>query len=107
MNDNIDHRLDRIFRAYRDACPEVEGSSDFMPKLWARIDARRAASSRWRRLAQGFVSAAAAMCLGMSLFLIAPITGGNGTPGSYLEILDDEHDTLAYADIDDDGELNQ
>lgn len=109
MNENTDNRLDSLFRDYRDACPDTEGSPAFTPQLWAKIDARRGASFRLRRLAQGFVSAAAAMCLAMSLFLVVPITNSAVSPGSYLEILDDEHETLAYADIDDDaaGDLNQ
>lgn len=111
MNENLDGKLDRVFRAYRDACPDVDGGSDFTPRLWAKIEARRSMPARLRRFTQGFVSAAAAMCLAMSLFLAVPLVHNNVNPGSYLELLDDEHsnDTLAYADIDNenDGDLNQ
>ncbi len=106
MQDDLDGRLDRLFHAYREACPDTDGSANFTPQLWARIEARRTPAPKWRRLTQGFVSAAAAMCLAMSLLLIVPITTSSAGP-SYLEILDDEHETLAFADIEDDGDLNQ
>ena len=35
-----DERLDALFRAYRQACPDPEPSADFMPRLWLKIEAR-------------------------------------------------------------------
>lgn len=109
MNDS-NGGLDDLFRAYREACPDIEGSPSFTPQLWQKIDARRGVSARLRRWAQVFVSASAALCLAMSVMLFVPIGAQNG-PGSYLEILDNEnsHETMAYADFDDDGigDLNQ
>lgn len=37
-------RLDKLFAAYRDACPDIEGSPDFVPALWAKIEDARPSS---------------------------------------------------------------
>jgi hypothetical protein len=60
-----DARLDALFAAYRDACPEPEASADFMPRLWARIEGSRQTLDvfAWKRWAQAFLSVAAAACL--------------------------------------------
>jgi hypothetical protein len=73
-NEDLDRGLDALFAAYRDACPELEASADFMPRLWARIEGRREnlAVVAWRRWAQAFVSLAAAACLFMGLLQVFP-----------------------------------
>ena len=62
-----DSRLDELFRAYRDACPIPEASANFMPDLWARIEAREASTSWFGRVAGALVTAAlaASVVLGM------------------------------------------
>ena len=39
MSFDLEQRLTKLWRAYRGACPDPEGSPDFMPGLWARIEA--------------------------------------------------------------------
>lgn len=109
MNDDMDGRLDSLFQAYRRACPDVEGSPTFTPRLWQKIEARRSTPNRLRRWAQVFVSASAGLCLAMSLMMVVPFGSQTGGTGSYLDILDNEnsHETMAYAELDDDGDLNQ
>jgi len=53
-------RLDRMFRAYRDACPIPEASANFMPALWARIEARQVSTNWFGRVAKTLVTAALA-----------------------------------------------
>ncbi len=62
-----DDQLDRLFRAYRDACPTPEPSVNFMPQLWARIEARQNFGFSFRRMANALVTAAVAatICLGV------------------------------------------
>ena len=37
-------RLDRLFAAYRDACPDLDGSPNFMPRVWEGIEQSRPVS---------------------------------------------------------------
>lgn len=62
-----DARLDEMFRAYRAACPDPEASSNFMPKMWARIEARESQTNWFGRFAKALVTAAlaASVILGM------------------------------------------
>jgi len=64
--------LDALFRAYRDACPDLEPSANFMPQLWERIEARQSYSFFLGRLTSGFVTAAAAITLAMAVWLYIP-----------------------------------
>jgi hypothetical protein len=61
--------IDELFRAYRDACPEPEPGPDFMPAMWARIEARETSANWFGRFAKGLVTAAVAtsVILGMAL----------------------------------------
>jgi len=67
-----DERLDALFAAYRSACEPREVSANFMPELWGKIDRVQANTFSFRRVARGFVSAAAALTLGMATFAILP-----------------------------------
>jgi len=67
-----DQRLDSLFQAYRAACEPREVSPNFMPELWQKIDRVQSATFSFRRIARGFVSAAAAMALVLATLVIAP-----------------------------------
>ena len=60
-------RLAELFRAYRAACPNPEPSANFMPTMWARIEAREISTSWFGRVAKTLVTAAlaASVILGM------------------------------------------
>ena len=103
MRNDFDSRLDAAFQAYREACPDVEGSANFMPGLWQKIEARQT-PLKMVRLTKLFVAAATAMCLLMTGLLVSPLAQTPAIFTSYVEALDNEqhsHDTLAYADLDD------
>jgi hypothetical protein len=53
-------RLDRLFRAYRAACPVTEQSPNFMPDVWAGIEGRRVSMNWFGRFARVLVTAALA-----------------------------------------------
>ncbi len=59
--------LDAMFRAYRAACPDA--SADFMPNLWARIEAHEVSTNWFARVAKALVAAAlaASVLLGMMI----------------------------------------
>jgi len=68
-NSSDDARLDDMFRAYREACPDTEVSANFMPNMWARIDARENTTNWFGRFAKALVTAAvaASIILGMMI----------------------------------------
>ncbi len=89
-------RLSELFAAYRAANPDPEPSLAFTPGLWQKIDARRSFAYSLKRLAQGLITAAAAVCLLMGFYLSRP----EPSPYTYLEVLaaDQTHD-MADAEI--------
>ena len=87
MRGNEDQRLDALFRAYREACPEPEASANFMPTLWARIEARQTFLFSFRRMANAFVTAAVALSIALGVYMSIPrSTPGSGTE-TYVEAL--------------------
>ena len=64
-----DYRLDKLFLAYRQACPDTDGSAGFMPGVWAGIEAREISSNWFGRVAKALVTAAvaASVILGMMM----------------------------------------
>ena len=53
-------RLDELLQAYRLACPDPEASANFMPNMWARIEAREVSTNWFGRVAKTLVTAALA-----------------------------------------------
>jgi len=100
--------LDSWLVAYRDACPEPEPSVNFMPELWARIEARQISTNLFGRMAKALVTAAlaATVILGM-ISTISPQADSSFT-GTYLEALStDQATTLAPLNLDRVSELEQ
>lgn len=62
-------RLDELFQAYRDACPIPEASANFMPAVWARIEAREVSTTWFGRFAKGLVTAALAASVILGLMV--------------------------------------
>lgn len=58
-----------MFRAYRDACPVPDASANFMPALWARIEAREVSTNWFGSVAKALVTAAlaASVIIGMMI----------------------------------------
>jgi hypothetical protein len=86
---NDDTVLDRLFAAYRAACPAPEPGPNFMPEIWERIEARRRSSFFMGRMARRFVTAAMALTVGMAIFLLVPRHRASPFYAeSYVEALD-------------------
>jgi len=88
MRGNEDEKLDALFRAYRDACPDPEASANFMPTLWARIDSRQTFLFSFRRMANAFVTAAVAMSIALGVYMSIP-RSNPGAQETYIEALAD------------------
>ncbi|HFB98900.1 MAG TPA: hypothetical protein ENJ62_07150 [Bryobacterales bacterium] len=101
MTDEHDD-LDRLFAAYREACPAPEPGPDFMPGVWRKIDARRRLTLLIPRWAAGFVAAAAALCILMGGYLLLPRPAESPVyTTTYLDTLEDSPalETLAYMEV--------
>jgi len=86
--DRKENKLDAVWAAYKDACPDPEPSTDFMPKLWERIEARRAATlSIFRRLSQVCVVATVALTLLMTVVLIPHLQKLPVYSSTYVDVL--------------------
>lgn len=81
-------RIDALFRAYRDACPDVEASPNFMPLLWQRIEARERSASVFGRLARSLVTAALALSVLLAIAGSIEHSRARQLPSeTYVEIL--------------------
>jgi hypothetical protein len=76
--------LDRIFQRYRQACPDVEPSVNFMPTLWQKIEARHSFPFVFRKWGRSVVTASAALCL---LLLALNLAVPSQTSVSYPDAL--------------------
>jgi len=85
---NNEERLDALFRAYREACPDRDASPNFMPNLWQRIESRQTFAFSFRRMAGAFVTAALALSVALGVYLAVPHSQPN-SPQSYIEALAD------------------
>jgi hypothetical protein len=87
-----DSRLDQVFQAYREACPEVEASVNFMPNLWQRIERRHSFGFVFQHVARATVTACAALCLLLVLLnFAAPFRDRMTQVPSYTDVLTAEH----------------
>jgi len=86
-----DEPLDRLFQAYREACPTPEPQADFMPRLWQKIEARRTFTFSFRRMANALVAAAMTASIALGIYMALPHGGPpNASYGaSYVEALAD------------------
>jgi anti-sigma-K factor RskA len=64
---NYEQKLDQLFAAYKNAAVAPEAGANFMPELWAKIEARRRAESSLWRWANAFVSATAILVMGLGV----------------------------------------
>ncbi len=89
---DLDVRLDGLFAAYRDACPDPEPSPDFTPRLWARIEGRQQMQEvfAWRRWAEAFLSLAAVTCLLIVVLQVVPPSTSAYFRSTYIDQLSED-----------------
>lgn len=98
---DAERQLSALFERYREALPDPEPSSQFMPRLWDQIEARQSTAWLWTRWSQAFVTAAIAVSLLLTVFLALPArTVSPFYSSTYLELLASaEHDRDADGEI--------
>ncbi|MCU1339058.1 MAG: hypothetical protein JWO19_4639 [Bryobacterales bacterium] len=91
--DRMKDKLDALWVEYREAIPDPEAHSDFMPKLWQKIEARRVETTFvFRRLAQICVMATVALTLVIGAVLIPHGSSDEAFyTGTYVDVLAAEH----------------
>lgn len=102
MIERDEQQLDRLFAAYRKACPAPETSASFMPGIWSRIDARRSVTVTIRRWTSAFVTAATALSIAMVVYMSAPRQADvPDLSATYVDTLQQpaNFETLAYAEF--------
>ena len=95
---DLEHKLDKLFLAYKSANPDPTPSAGFTPGIWSKIEARRRQSFllSWTR---NLVAASASLCMIFGLLLVTPFPSGNSALATYLDSLDDEHDQTLVAEL--------
>jgi hypothetical protein len=100
---NMEDKLNQLWADYREAVPDRDASSSFLPRLWQRIDARRNDSiSVFRRLAE--VCAFATLALALLMAVIIPeLQQDPGVAGQYVDALAAEQSSnyAMFLEVDD------
>jgi len=87
----MDDKLNALFTEYRNACPDLEASPNFMPSLWQKIESRRVeTTSVFRRMAQACVMATVALTL-IIVVLIPRFQSEPVYTATYVDALDAAH----------------
>lgn len=96
--------LAALFAAYRECVTDPDPSTEFSVRLWERIESRQTLAYSFGRLARGFVTAAAAICVAISFFLVTPYSQPSAAYSStYVDIL--ATDAAATDDTPDDANV--
>jgi hypothetical protein len=86
--DGINDKLDAVWAEYRSACPDPEPSADFVPRMWQRIDAQRAAMTfTFRRMVQACVLATVALSVVLGVVVIPHLQNLDLDTASYVDVL--------------------
>jgi hypothetical protein len=86
-----ERRLDNLFRAYLAACPIPEASANFMPALWARIEARESSTNWFGRVAKTLVTAALAASVILGLMISSLNQSNAFLNATFVEALRADH----------------
>ena len=90
--------LQQLFKGYGEYHSDVTPSADFMPGLWAKIEARRSPWFAMQRMARLLVAGAMAAALLMGAVLI-PLMEDHDLSGFYADVVaqNDRRDDQEYA----------
>jgi hypothetical protein len=90
--DRFDGRLEQLFEDYKASIVVPEPASNFMPRLWERIEARRTFAFQLKKVTQVFVAASAIACLVMTgLTVVGNSTQRVAPHATYVDVLADAH----------------
>jgi len=94
----MDDRLNALWAEYRDACPEPEQGTNFMPQLWQKIEARRVEPvSIFKRMSYICVMATVALTLAITVIL-PRIQREPVYSATYIDVLENSH-SIDAADL--------
>lgn len=97
--DKLENKLNALWAEYREACPDPEAGAGFVPGLWQRIEARRAANiSAFHRVVQVCVGATVALTVLMGVVLIPHLQRLPVYSASYVDVLTANHPNT-YVDV--------
>jgi hypothetical protein len=108
-HEDRDAELSEWLQAYRSACPEPEASVNFMPAMWAKIEARQVSTNLFGRMAKALVTAALAATVILGLMVSTYSRQSDlGFNGTYIEALSVDHaSSLEPLNLDRISELEQ
>jgi hypothetical protein len=86
-----DYRLDELFLAYRQACPDIDGSASFMPGVWAGIEAREVSTNWFGRVAKALVTAAVAASVILGLMMSSANRSNEYFNATFVDALQADH----------------
>src|SRR5690242_5545546 len=89
--------ITRLLAAYREAVPDPEAGPGFVPGLRRKIELRRSPERTLRRFAQVFALLAAATAVLVGAVLVPRLQMAPVHRASYVDVLDDATDEMAYA----------
>jgi hypothetical protein len=90
-DDADSEQLDQLFHAWREICQDPEPSVNFMPEMWAKIEAREASTTVFSRFAKALVTAALGASVLMGLLSWSYTRAAPSYEGSYLQALTADH----------------
>ena len=99
-----DERLDELFRSYQLACEPPEGSANFMPELWQKIEKVQNATFSFHRIAKSFVTVAAALSMVLAAIGFVPTRNSPVYNVTYVEALAAHNEALAAHSLSDSAE---
>jgi len=76
--------LDELFKNYRQACPDIDPGTNFMPMLWQKIEARHGFWFTFVRFGRGALTASAALCL---LLVVLNLSSSPQVMASYTDAI--------------------
>jgi len=84
----MDDKLQSLWNEYRNACPDPEGSPNFVPELWRRIEAQRQSATSWlRRWAEVCVIATIAATVLLTTVVIPSYLREPVYEATYVDVL--------------------
>jgi hypothetical protein len=108
MRGSDDQKLNTLFQAYRDACKAPETSANFMPNLWARIEARQSFTFVFQRMGNLLATTAVAVALVLGAYMAIPRSVPGPVDQTYVEVLQEANspDTAAPTAVDYERPIN-
>jgi hypothetical protein len=98
FGEELPPEVQAAFHAYRESLPDFEGSADFMPKLWERIESEQRVGFSLSRLTRALVPVSACLCamtFAVAMYTpVRPNISNQQSSATWVEVL--AEDTSEY-----------